>query len=88
MLDLSIRSIGLATAAVVNFIGVRIYHAVPLSAPHWVLVAVAALLCVAGFVSGGVNSAIESAPSWVVWSHRSAVWPAGLTVMLCTECIA
>jgi len=75
----------IALAAVI-FLGVLVYRAAnvaPLSATDWAVVVAAGLLCAASFASGGVVSAIQSAPAWVSWVHRIGTWFAVGAVGLC-----
>jgi hypothetical protein len=67
----------LVALAAVAFTGVLVYRtnrAGAITPNQWIALAAGALLCVAAFASGGVVSAFESAPTWVVWVHRVGSW--------------
>jgi hypothetical protein len=70
----------LVDLAVVIAIGVMVlqaHRAVPLSAFEWTVIGLAAVLAIATFATGGVLSASEGAPTWVLWVHRAGSWFAG-----------
>jgi hypothetical protein len=78
-----LRVIGLLVATVVIF-GSGVWftragrpYGVALQTVHK-LVALAGLFAVATFASGGVVSASETAPVWVLWLHRVAPWFGGV----------
>ena len=65
-----------ALAAVIA-IGVNVYDAArlgPLSRVALTATGLMAILNVTSFVSGGVVSAMDSAPRWVTWLHRIGSW--------------
>ena len=67
----------LVALAAVVFTGVLVYRtnrAGAITPNQWIALAAGALLCIAAFASGGVVSALESAPTWVVWVHRVGSW--------------
>jgi predicted small integral membrane protein len=71
----------LVDAAAVIVIGVMTYQAQrssPLTALEWTVIVAAAVLTIALFATGGVASAIETPPTWVLALHRVAPWLAGI----------
>ncbi len=71
----------LVDLAAVIVIGVMVYQAhlaAPLSTLEWAASGLAALLTIATFSTGGVVSASEGAPGWVLWVHRVGSWFAGV----------
>lgn len=76
----------LVALAVVVVLGILVYRAAcaaPLAPGDWAMVVSAGLLCVISFASGGVASAMESTPGWVLWVHRISSWVAAGTVAMC-----
>jgi len=66
----------IALAAVV-FIGYLAFGATRsglLASGDRVILAASLALCVAMFATGGVVSAMQDAPAWVVWTHRAGSW--------------
>ena len=75
----------IALVAIV-ILGVLVYHTArvaPLSTTDWAIVISAGALCVASFATGVVVSAMESAPTWVLWLHRVGTWFAVGAAALC-----
>lgn len=72
----------LVSLAALLVIGLAVYRSAPVSGTDLLLVGVAVFLCITAFASGGVISAFESVPVWVVWSHRVGAWITGLTAAL------
>lgn len=77
----------LVDLAAVIVTGVMVYRAgqsSALSAAEWASAALTAAVFVALFASGGVVSATENPPAWVLWLHRLSPWAAvtlaGVTV--------
>jgi len=76
----------LVDLAAVVALGVFIFRAArsaPLSAPEWTAIGLATALCVGTFATGGVTSARESVPPWVLWTHRVGSWIAVAATAWC-----
>jgi hypothetical protein len=71
----------LVDLAAVIVIAVMVYQAQrtsPMTALEWAVVVAVAVLTIALFATGGMASAIETPPSWVLLVHRVAPWLAGI----------
>ena len=77
------KLVALAVVAILGVLAYRAADAALLSTADWILVISAGLLCLASFASGGVVSATEAAPAWVLWVHRIGTWFAAGAVGLC-----
>jgi hypothetical protein len=68
----------LVDLAAVVFLAILIVSALrasPATTLEWVLVIAASITVLATFATGGVVSATDSAPSWVLVAHRALPWP-------------
>ena len=72
----------LISLAVVLFIGVTVYKSPSLEGSNQLVIIISILLYIISFITGGVISAFESAPYWVVWGHRIMAWSATLSMIL------
>jgi len=76
----------LVDLAAVIVLGVFISRAArsgSLSGGQWMGLVLAGALFVASLVTGGVVSAKDSAPRWVVWTHRVGSWASVLAASWC-----
>ena len=77
------KLVDLAALIALGVLVSRVARSDPLSGAQWMGVGVAGALCVAALVTGGVVSANDSAPPWVVWTHRVGSWAAVLAASWC-----
>ena len=71
--------------------GIKVFRAFRADSPGLALLALV-VACVAlvigSFASGGIVSAMVSAPSWAVWIHRVGTWVTSLAVASCWWAVA
>lgn len=72
----------LVSLAVAVIIGVTAYKSPSLAGGTLVFIITAVFVYILSFISGGITSAIEYAPNWVVWTHRIMAWFSVLTMIL------
>jgi hypothetical protein len=82
------KLVALTAVVVLGVLVYRVTRVAPLSAADWAVVVSAGLLCLAGFASGGAVTAMESAPTWVLWVHRVGTWFAIGAVAMCLVTVA
>lgn len=67
----------LVDLAAVVALGASVYRtaeSASLSNLEWAGIALAGILVIGTFATGGMVSARESSPAWVVWGHRVGSW--------------
>lgn len=68
------KLVDLAAVVVLGVIAFTADGEVSLPPPAWLAAGLTAALLIALFASGGVLSATQKAPTWVLWVHRVAPW--------------
>jgi hypothetical protein len=77
------KLVDLAAVVVIGTMVFQAHRASPLPMVEWVVVGLAALFSIAGFITGGLVSARETIPNSVLWLHRVGSWLAGILAIVC-----
>lgn len=75
------KLVALAAAVALGVLVYRSSRSGGFEALDWAIVIAAGVLTIASFASGGVVSAVESPPSWALWTHRLVTWIATVSLV-------